>query len=652
MLKRLLPKEFRATLAWLLCVHALGLLLLSLLRLAGWLALRGLSGGGASVLRAFANGLWFDNVVACYIMAPPLVLALGASCLSCHPRWLRRAATVWFVAAYSVVFLVSTANIPYFQYFMRNINASVFGWFGYAGTTAGMVLGESSYLLWLLLFAAVAALFGWLAARLSRRLGRAVGRSGRGVWASPAQLARGVAVSLALFALCFLGIRGRTGRSPIRVSAAYYCSDPVLNQLGVAPMFNLMNSLKDDMREENAELRLMDYAAATAHMRSYLGCAGRADSAAILRRSVPAATALCPRRPNVVFIFMESMSADLMQRFGQRERLTPVLDSLWRRSMAFSNFWSAGIHTNQGITATLYAFPALGDRNIMKGTVTPRYTGLPTILHRLGYRNLFFMTHEALYDNMQAFLLTNGFDEIVSQPDYPEDEVVNSFGVSDRSLFRHAVPRLSRAAAAGRPFMAALLTVSNHPPYVISDGFRPRTAAVETQIVEYADWAIGQFLADARREPWYSNTVFVLVGDHGKIVGRPDAALSQSMNHVPLMVFGPGVPAGELGLPATQTDVTPTLLAMLGVAYDDCGFGRNLLEGGRRTVAYSASSQIAARDSSAYYVYDTATGRDACYSVLPGGRLEPAPAGARFDSLRRHAFAVMQTAEFIYRRQP
>ena len=174
MLKRLLPKEFRATLAWLLCVHALGLLLLSLLRLAGWLALRGLSGGGASVLRAFANGLWFDNVVACYIMAPPLVLALGASCLSCHPRWLRRAATVWFVAAYSVVFLVSTANIPYFQYFMRNINASVFGWFGYAGTTAGMVLGESSYLLWLLLFAAVAALFGWLAARLSRRLGRAV----------------------------------------------------------------------------------------------------------------------------------------------------------------------------------------------------------------------------------------------------------------------------------------------------------------------------------------------------------------------------------------------------------------------------------------------------------------------------------------------
>ena len=96
----------------------------------------------------------------------------------------------------------------------------------------------------------------------------------------------------ACFALCFLGIRGRTGRSPIRVSAAYYCSDPVLNQLGVAPMFNLMNSLKDDMREENAELRLMDYAAATAHMRSYLGCAGRADSAAILRRSVPAATAL------------------------------------------------------------------------------------------------------------------------------------------------------------------------------------------------------------------------------------------------------------------------------------------------------------------------------------------------------------------------
>ena len=646
-------KRYLYALRYLVSIHLLGLILFTAFR---WvLYLQGhdyLAGENLSALtraEAFIRGLWIDNVVACYITILPLITVSICALIGYFGKNLFRGLNIFFSVFYILAFAISAADIPYFAYFFKHINASIFNWFGYTGTTLGLMFGEFSYIVAFVLFLCLSALFIYLIRALRKRTCLDIQR------VSPEKFYwRNEILTLVCSALliggCMFGIRGRMGYNPIKVSAAYYCNNTFLNQLGISPAFNLLRSSLEASKSENREIDLMDDHEAIACVRRELHIVDSLPNVSPIARRITNEGETT--RPNVVLVFMESMSADLMQRFGQRERLTPVLDSLWRRSMAFSNFWSAGIHTNQGITATLYAFPALGDRNIMKGTVTPRYTGLPTILHRLGYRNLFFMTHEALYDNMQAFLLTNGFDEIVSQPDYPEDEVVNSFGVSDRSLFRHAVPRLSRAAAAGRPFMAALLTVSNHPPYVISDGFRPRTAAVETQIVEYADWAIGQFLADARREPWYSNTVFVLVGDHGKIVGRPDAALPQSMNHVPLMVFGPGVPAGELGLPATQTDVTPTLLAMLGVAYDDCGFGRNLLEGGRRTVAYSASSQIAARDSSAYYVYDTATGRDACYSVLPGGRLEPAPAGAHFDSLRRHAFAVMQTAEFIYRRQP
>lgn len=126
-----------------------------------------------------------------------------------------------------------------------------------------------------------------------------------------------------------------------------------------------------------------------------------------------------PTQKNVVLIFMESMSANLMEHFGSTKKLTPFLDSLYLESLSFDHFYSAGIHTNHGMYATLYSFPAIMKRNAMKGAVVPVYSGLPTVLKDNGYRNLFFMTHESQYDNMNAFLRTNGFDEIYAQENYP-----------------------------------------------------------------------------------------------------------------------------------------------------------------------------------------------------------------------------------------
>lgn len=174
------------------------------------------------------------------------------------------------------------------------------------------------------------------------------------------------------------------------------------------------------------------------------------------------------------------------------------------------------------MTATLYSFPALMFRNLMKGTVTPRRKGIATVLKKFGYENMFFMTHEAQYDNMKAFFQTNGYDDIFSQENYPKSEVVNSFGVSDHFEMGYALNTINQKAKTGKPFMATILTVSNHPPYIIPDFFKPKTKEKETQIVEYADWAIGDFLKKASREPWYKNTIFVIQADHGKLVGKSE----------------------------------------------------------------------------------------------------------------------------------
>lgn len=618
----------------------------SLFRVVQWVVLHGTMGNStASVTPAFLRGVWFDNVIGCYILIAPLAILLLPASFGYCAGWLRKAAGWWFGIFYTLVMAVSAANIPYFAYFFKNIDASIFGWFGYAGTTAGMLVGEASYWVYfaMFIFAVVVliVILRWLRRRTDRQVEAAPKATG---WVGiPVRLV----ISAALIGLCVFGIRGRTGYNPIKISQAYYCDDPFLNQLGISPSFNLITSSLDRMRKENAELHLMPYGDAIAYVRHELGLTGVADSTALLRRQVVADTVAA--HPNVVVILMESMSASLMQTFGQPARLTPTLDSLYQHSLAFTRFYSAGIHTNHGITATLYSFPALMMRNLMKGTVTPHRSGIATVLHNEGYHNLFFLTHESQYDNMNAFLRTNGYDEVYAQEDYPAEEVVNSFGVPDRYLFSYALPVINRTAAMGKPFMATLLTISNHPPYIIPPSMPTVTNDPETQIVEYADRCIGEFLAQARQQPWYDNTIFVILADHGKLVGEMDSELPQSYNHIPCIMFGPGIPERQYDGLATQIDVMPTLLGLMGLSYEYDGFGTDLMRHPRQRVFYTSDTQLVARDTVACVIHNPQMERDFCYEVGEGGLLRPTAQTARHDSLRRYVFAMIQTAEYMQR---
>ena len=648
-------RRFLRLIAFLLGIHVAGLLMLSLFRLAQFGALHSMMAkdGAAPVSTAFVKGVWFDNVIACYVMVVPLAVLLIAATFGYYAKWLRKAAAIWLTVFFIVFMGIAAANIPYFAYFFKNLDSSIFGWFGYVGTTTGMLVGEASYWPYIILFLVSALLFALGVRKWYKITDRCISSP----QSTPSPLASRkttvfaflakLCVSAALIGLCIFGIRGRMGYNPIKISQAYYCDDPFLNQLGISPTYNLLTSALDDLRKENAELHLMPYDQAVDDVRQSLGITGVVDSTAVLHRHVAADSAAT--KPNVVIILMESMSASLMQTFGQPQPLTPTLDSLYRHSLAFTHFYSAGIHTNHGLTATLYSFPALMMRNLMKGTVTPRRSGLPTVLKQEGYHNLFFMTHESQYDNMNAFFRTNGYDEIYSQESYPASEVANSFGVPDKYLFDYALPVINKAASTGEPFMATLLTISNHPPYIVPQWMKTRTKEPETQIVEYADWCIGHFLAEARQQPWYANTLFVILADHGKLVGEMDSELPQSYNHIPLIIFGPGIqPALYDGL-GTQVDVMPTLLGLMHIGYDYDGFGVDLLRERRQQVFYTSDTQIVARDSASCFIHNPMLGRDFCYDVLPDGRLRQTHDDHRFQPLRQYGFAMVQTAEFMQR---
>lgn len=645
-MKQLLTKRFGLSLLYLLTIHVAALLFFFIFRFILFISTEyqfpdNIQNDIALQSVAFIRGVWFDNVIACYILILPLVVLWIAGIFNYTAKWLFKSTAIYFICFYSLSFIIAAANIPYFGYFFKTINSSIYNWFGYGATTAGMVFGETSFYFPIFLGIASILLFGWGVLTLSSYFYRESTKA-----SSTIHITNRISILLtgaACVGLCLFGIRGRMGYNPIKVSQAYYCEDPFLNQLGVNPVFNLLTSTLDDNRKENRYLHLMPEQEAVANVQKLLHREGIADISPIARKINQATS---PNPKNVVLIFMESMSANLMNSFGATKQLTPFLDSLYQQSLSFSHFYSAGIHTNHGMYATLYSFPAIMKRNAMKGSVIPIYSGLPTILKDNGYQNLFFMTHESQYDNMNAFFRTNGFDEIYAQENYPAEKVVNSFGVQDDFLYQYALPILNKKAESGQPFFTVLLSISNHPPYVIPDYFKPHSEKPEDQIVEYADWSIRQFMTEAEKQPWFDNTIFVLLGDHGKLVGSPESEIPQSYNHIPLMIYGKDIQPEIKDNFGGQVDVAPTLLGLLNISYTQNNLGIDLLKEQRPCMFYTADNLIAARDTTHLYIYSPDNKQEFRYEQT-GSTLHVAEDNEAFQRLKNYCFSMLQSTEYL-----
>lgn len=643
-------KLFFRSLSYLLTVHVIALICFGIFRgvlfvKTNYVLPEEIQGDWLLQATAFMKGLWFDNVIACYLLILPLVIMWIAALFNYTAKWIYLFTGGFFIAGYSLSFIITAANIPYFDYFFKIINSSIFNWFGYIGTTAGMIFGESSYYFPIALGIGSIILWGLFIHFFSKYTYEKSVKYKRPIqWKESGYT---FILGAACVGLCLFGIRGRMGYNPIKVSQAYYCEDPFLNQLGVNPVFNLLTSTLDEHRKENKRLQLMDDQEAVTYMQEKLDRQG-IETISPIAREIKADSTI--NKKNVVMVFMESMSAKLMKTFGAKKNLTPFLDSLYNVSIHFDNTYSAGIHTNHGMYATLYSFPVVMKRNAMKGSVIPIYSGLPTILKDNGYQNLFFMTHESQYDNMNAFFRTNGFDEIYAQENYPEEKIANHFGVQDDFLYEYAMPVLSQRAAEGKPFFTVLLSISNHPPYVIPPYFQPKSEKVEDQIVEYADWSIRKLMNMAKKQPWFKETLFVFLGDHGKLVGNPENEMPESYNHIPFFIYGEGLQPQKVKGFSGQIDIAPTLLGLLNVDYVQNNFGRDLLKEKRNSIVYTADNMIAARDSSHLYFYSPESKQEFFYETLPSG-VKKTNSNTDFLTLKKECFATLQSTEYLVGKQ-
>ncbi|MEZ5552702.1 MAG: LTA synthase family protein [Pseudomonadales bacterium] len=288
------------------------------------------------------------------------------------------------------------------------------------------------------------------------------------------------------------------------------------------------------------------------------------------------------RRFNVVLIMVESLSASYLTRFGEHADITPNLDRLTGKSLFFSNLYATGTRTTRGLEAVTLSMPPTPGRSIVKRLGRESgFWSLGNVLREKGYDSRFIYGGRGYFDNMNAFFAGNGY-EVSDQSSVPDDAISfsNAWGMADEDLYSFALSVADADQAAGRPFFFHLMTTSNHRPYTYPEGRIPIPSGTGRQgAVMYTDFAIGQFLTQARHHAWFDNTLFVIVADHcAGSAGKE--SLPVERYHIPMWVYAPGhVVAEDYQRLASQIDVAPTLLGLMHMDYDSSAFGDDLLQG-------------------------------------------------------------------------
>lgn len=398
-------------------------------------------------------------------------------------------------------------------------------------------------------------------------------------------------VLLLLTGLLFIPIRGGFTVSTMNVGKVYFSAEQRLNHAAINPAFSLMESLAKQ-HDFSDQYRFMEEADADRVFESLLDptvIGGQVEVADSLRQSADSLHGLFNTpRPDVLFVILESFSSKLMTALGGEPDIAVHLDSLSREAVLFTNFYANSFRTDRGLVAILSGYPAQPTTSIMK---YPRKTQhLPAIAGSLkdaGYATRYYYGGDADFTNMRSYLMSSGFDHIVSDRDFPVSERLSKWGVHDHLVFNRLLEDLkaeasalpvagdSVAAVERIPRFRVLQTSSSHEPFEVP--YR-RLENDRLNAFAYTDSCVGAFVKQLRKLPQWKNTVVVLVPDHLGAYPEGISNLAVERYRIPLLMIGGAVRAPRrIDVYGSQHDIAATLLAQLGLPHDAFTFSKDML---------------------------------------------------------------------------
>jgi phosphoglycerol transferase MdoB-like AlkP superfamily enzyme len=548
----------------------MGLLLLSLSRLALvlWQYDRVLQTD--ALVQVLLQGVRADVIVICLLLMLPALLAPLA--------FIRRFHQIWFKFSYSWCFLVlvlllfmelaspafilqydvrpNRLFIEYLKY-PKEVMSTL--WYGF----------RLPFLLGITATVALSLAVRWIFRRGScSATAWSVGKT-LGIW-------------LLALVLLFAGIRSTTDHRPANPALFAITPDAMVNSLVLSSAYSVLYAIynlrhearSSEMYGKLSTEQMLNYSLDWPWLTFYQFSNPEYPTAhwqqAVIQREKPL---------NLVIVLQESLGATFVKSLGGIA-VTPELEKLKQQGIWFENLYATGTRSVRGIEAVVAGFPPTPAQSTVKlSNSQQHFTTLASILKAQGYQTQFVYGGEAHFDNMRSFFTGNGVDQIVDQSQMNDVQFTGSWGASDEDVFNTAHQQLIALHQQKKPFFSLIFTSSNHEPFEFPDGRialhqEPKNSV--NNAVKYADWAMGQFFTKAQQSEYWQDTVFLIVADHDNRVYGNNLVPVEKF-HIPGLILGADTKAERITSLASQIDLAPTLLSMVGVSSCHTMTGRDFM---------------------------------------------------------------------------
>ncbi len=412
-------------------------------------------------------------------------------------------------------------------------------------------------------------------------------------------------------ALTFLMIRGNIGMSPINQSFAYYSDKPFLNHCAVNTTWNFIASLTDNTEDEKRNpYSFMPNAEAEKVVENLFSPNNNQGSFKLSNQTTP----------DILIIILEGWTADVVGFTGGDANVSPNLNALAKQGLTYVNFYANGNRTDKGLASIISAQPSLAKSSIInKLQKFSNLPALPLALAPLGYSSKFVYGGEAEFANMKAYWINSGYKSIVDIHQFDKAIMPESWGVQDDELYSKLLVEFEKTTS---PRFVTALTLSSHEPYKVphTSQFTGTTQGeLYKNSVHFADKCLGDFMAKAKQQPWYNNTLIFILPDHAHQEPLNRLPYEPARFHIPLLITGGALNNALVGKQVDkigqQTDLAPSILAQLGVKNNPFNWGANLFNTKADGVAsYTFDDGIGLITQNGYVVFDQQSKRTIMFS--------------------------------------
>ncbi|MBR3714026.1 MAG: sulfatase-like hydrolase/transferase, partial [Bacteroidales bacterium] len=457
----------------------------------------------------FKGSLVFDTSAIIYTNLLFLVLAL----LPLHwkekngvYKWIVKFA---YIIPNSVAIVANLVDARYFQWTQRRSTASVFDEFSHEDNI-GRILGKEALSQWYLVLAA--AVLIWIIWKLY--CNPLCFRPERNIISYIKYYTFRIFFMAAVVILAIIGIRGGVDRStrPITISNAnQYVKSPIQAPLILNTPFSIIRTINKKPFVD-PKYYPMDTLA-----RIYTP----------LHKPVVDSLNAGNKGKNVVVLIVESFSREFMGCYnkdlegGNYKGYTPFIDSLAQKSLIFQQSFVNGRKSIDGMPSVLSGIPYFVEPFFLTPASLNHLDGIAVELGKEGYQTAFF--HGAKNGSMgfEAFANATGFQKYYGRTEFDEApefggeaEFDGYWAIWDEPFLQFYAAEMSKMK---EPFMTAVFTASSHHPFQIPEKYKadyPEGNLLIHKCIRYTDMSIRKFFETASRQPWYSNTIFVICSDH------------------------------------------------------------------------------------------------------------------------------------------